>query len=1352
MFKLSVKPAWVGAVVLVVVLAAAIRLAMAITAFTPASQPIGHVAQDEMTNFNLKLGTEVLFRGQYELEFWGGDLVAYAVNSEGDIAAATKPWQGGGSAHQLEQQGSDRRIVTLHTDGSKIPFAWGNLSSAQQTSLGTEPILDYLRGVRSGEKQQGGTLRQRASPLGAIVHSRPFFVSDGYKTNVTETSTKPTIFVGANDGMLHAFDARTGEERWAYVPSMLIPKLKGLTVDPYVRDYYVDGSVNVAEILGGSKRVLVGGLGAGGKGLYALDITGRARLAPTDEAAAASNILWEITPTAINSGGSTAASTSYANLGFTYSNPTLAKMLVSSTSTDVVIVGNGYNNGGDFQAYLFVINANTGALISAIKAGTAGTAGSPNGLSTPAAVDNNGDGNVDIVYAGDLNGTMWKFTLSGTPAATPLLTTAPAQPITMTPGVALHPNGGFMVNFATGAMLTPADATDTTSVFAAYGVWDGAPAVNTTTAPDYTGHLVAQTLTERCYTAGVTAAATPCASRVYTVTSNAPDYTPFVSGLPHHNGWRVPLPTGHKVVGDGSFIENGRFYFTVHNPNASTTVSTSTVKGESWLLELDYLSGGTKNVPFLDLSGNHVLDNDDRVKDLATPPAPVMTTDGIPVGKFISIGVLSQPILVQLSTLNNTLFNQNPDITFVPAVVDTSSGVTGGHFDEDIYYGSISGGAQASATITVGTSGQTAGFPATLGAITVGGATIVPALTVVDLANGTASGTNAAAIAAKITGGYTASVSGSVITILAPAGANFNGKTISIAAGSSQTLVNAVAGVTAVTGVTGVAPTAGTLVISDVTSNSSNVSVKCGATYVTGAPGDIASVNSGVKATRLDDLFTKISGKTVNGYATTCSKVGAPTGSLNCSIAAPVGVSACASFTLSQISSTTNTGPAGGVNAVTAVTGVTAVPKSGWTNFAPALTATVFNNSGADPTSIGDACTDAAKTGTTACRSKKHFHQYDDEFDVTGVNMLNPSSTTLDIKLAIPSLTLPFKVIAQNQYLSPAAKLHIGDPSYLFNVDFGYVKLKDYTTSATLSLADLQTYQRDPNTVWPAAAVTAAEKLAQPKAIGSLTMNLPVDGLSNRNWYGNGDVRAGLHPTVTGCVNKAVGANDGNMYQPVIPPANGTDGPGLPGWSSVVPTTTPATATGVRHNGALVIQIIRHTTPDTAIEQSVPGRPEYGWRVKSANQAAYVLAEYSTFWHHPNGKCYSTAGWTKAPGPDTGTHTTSAKAPGSTDPKIGELGVGGIGGVSGSGSITSVTTTTSGAVTTTVILYSDNSRATIVRTSNADGTVTIVTTDAKGNVTQQNIASSEGGLRSGGDERGLQARIGRISWRELVAP
>lgn len=1314
MSKLFVKPIWLAALVLLAALTVALKLALAITAFTPGNQPVGWVGQDDLTNYNLTSGTEILYRGQYTKEYWGGNLIAYGVNAAGDVSTATQPWNGG-AAYQLDIQGASRLVFTLRSDGTRIPFRWTDLDSTQQGSLTGNNILDFLRGDRTGEVQQGGSLRQRASALGDIIHSRPYYVSDS-----DSATPAPTVFVGANDGMLHAFNAVTGSERWAYVPSMLISKMKNLAVTPYVHDYYVDGSVNVATILAGSKRVLVGALGAGGKGLYALDITGSARLAPATETAAATNILWEITPTSINN----AASASYTNLGYTYANPTIAKV----AGTDAVIVGNGYNNGGDYQAYLYVINANTGALISAIKAGTTGSAASPNGLSTPVAIDTNNDGSVEIVYAGDLNGTMWKFDLAAS-TATALLTTSPAQPITMSPGVAKHPNGGYMVNFATGAMLVAADMTDATA-FAAYGIWDGAPAANSV--------LLTQTLTERCYTSGTAVAATPCASRVRTVTNNQPNWS---AGASNHKGWRVALPAGEKVAGDGSFIENGRFYFNGYNPTVANTVQASTVYGENWLMELDYLSGGSSSngLPFLDLSGNHLLDSDDLVK-FATPPASA--TDAIPVGKMIGIGVMSQPVLVQLSTLNNTLFNQNPDVTIVPVELGTGQGVDGGHFDIDYFYAPPTGGAQASATITIGTTGQSAGFPATLGAITVNGVTIIPAQTVANITNGTSSSTNATTLKNAVTNGFTATVSGSTITIKAPMGASFNGKAISVGAGTSQALVAGHAAVAEVVGVTGVAPSNGRLVMTAVAKDKT-VSIRCDSAYI-GSSGTFRSLDDSTASTRLNDLFTRINGTTYNGYTMTCTKspnTSAPT-SLDCSISAPVGVSACSGgFTVdSDITKTTNTGPSGGVNAVTAVAGSPAVVQSGWTNFAPAVTASAFNNAGVEPNSVGDTC-------TSGCIYDKHFHQYDDVFDVTGINLLNASSTTLNLVKAVPSLTQDFKVLVHNQYLNPAVKLHMGDPSYLYNVDNGYISVKNYLTTATLDLATLQTYRRDPNAVWPGVAATDAERLALPKPIGSLAFNMPLTALTRMDWWGNGDVRVGLHPTKYSCVWAAAGSTDGNMYQPVIPPANGTDGPGVAGWSAA---TTPTTATGVRHNGALVIQLVRATTPNSALELNVAGRPEYGWRVKSGLYSSYVLAEWATYWHHPNGKCYHSADWTKTPSTDAGASTPSAKAAGSTDPHIGDLSAGGGG---GGGTIVSVVTNIVGAVTTTTITYTDGSYATITRTANADGTVTIVTVDALGVRTVQTLANAEGSLKTGGDERARQAaRTGRVSWRELVAP
>jgi type IV pilus assembly protein PilY1 len=1172
---------WVGLLALPLALFVVFKVAVALTAFNPSDQPTGYVAQDEMTSYNLKSGVEFLFRGQFEREYWSGGFLAYPADKLGNVDTAAPAWD---TAEALALQDFDtgRFIATLRDDGVAVPFRLGSLSVAQQAFFGgNTDLVNFLRGDRSNE---GSPFRIRSTVLGDIMHSRPIYVRD---------ATSPTVFVGANDGMLHAINAATpslgtgigGSERWAYVPSMLLPKMKKLAANPYLHDYFVDGQINVATVESGSRRMLVGGLGAGGKGLYALDITDSDGLTAASEADVASKVMWEISPTKVRY-AAPATTNAYVNLGYTYGTVTIAKMNVAGTLTDVIIVGNGYNDGlgdyagctnvtpsyaacdGNYQAYLYVINAVSGQLIKSIKAGTSGSSVSPNGLSTPSAIDVDGDGTVDRVYAGDLNGTMWKFDLAaGTVSA--LLVTSPAQAITMTPAVAIHPEGGYMVNFATGKMFITADTTDTT-VHYAYGAWDGAPSANAV--------LLSQTITERNYVrGGVT-------TRVRRVTSNQPNWT---SDASNHKGWQVALPAGEKVLGEGTFVENGRFYFTSHNPTVSTQVpNTSTyIAGENWLMELDYLTGGSKNQPFLDLSADIKLDDDDRIRyissdsEVVSDPTkldkPIPTTDGISVGKFISTGVLSQPILVQLLSLNDTLFNQNPDV-IIPAVV-LGQGVDGGHFDQDIYYG--------------------------IGA------------------------------ASKAVGSV---------------------KFVYASPNSKENVTNLV------------------------------ITAK-GETLYSGSPGN------NIKPVDLDDF---LDGKSSANYRISANFNNSRTIKIEAKTAGAAG------------------------NGAIAVTISTSGSSPG---------AEIVNLAGGLDASGGDSCTN--------CRAKNHIHQYDDKYDVTGVNMLNASNTAQNLVNAIPNAATEFKVIAQNQYLSPAVQVHIGTPGYLFDVNQGYIRIKDFVTSATLDLATLPTYRR----------ASTASGTAKP--IESLAVNMPTDALTARDWWGSGDVRVGLHPTVYYCAYSSAGTNDGNMYRPVVPPANGIDGPGVNGWSG---STTPATATGARHNGALTFQLIAANTPNSAIELNLPGRPEYGWRVKSSEFKNYVLAEYNTYWHHPNGKCYGDTGWSKTPGPDNGSSTAGTKAAGSTDPKIGELGV-------GAGSITDITTTIAGDVTTTVITYSSGLTATIKRTANRtggvlDGSVTIVTKDTQGKETTQVIASAKGSIRSGGDERGLQARTGRISWRELVAP
>jgi hypothetical protein len=1383
---------WLGGLALIGMAIALFKLAIAFTAFAPQYQPTGYVAQDEVSNFILTSGNETIYRPEYEREYWSGNLHAYPISSSGTVDIAAERWDGG-AAGQLATQNFDtgRLIATMKSDGTTVPFRYSSLSTAQQalfpttaingTSFNGTQIVNFLRGERVNEGGSGmrirsdGTIGSGGPVLGDIIHSRPFYISD---------ATNPTVFVGANDGMLHAINTATGLERWAYVPSMLLDKMSilakpyGGSLNPH--DYFVDGQINIRTITSsGSKRILVGGLGGGDRGLYALDITGSAGLGATTESDVAGKILWEISPTTVNYASPTTAN-AYINLGYTYPTPVIGKV----GGVDAVIIGNGYNDGlgnysacsngtpnyancgGNYAAYLYVINAYTGQLISAIKAGADGTAASPNGLFSAKAVDSNNDGSFDIVYAGDLNGTMWKFNLT-TGTATALLTTSPPQPITSTPDASPHPLGGYMVDFGTGAEFT--DSTADTSTYYAYGVWDGAPVGNTT--------LLTQTLEERPYTSGSTT------TRVRRSTANVPDWS-------IHKGWKVALPIGgERIIGEGSFISSGRFYFNSHNPTISTLVGIGTVTGstitsagagytsatvtlsggggtgatatatvtggvvsaihitnsgtgytsaptatisgsgsgaavtmqlspgamvwgENWLMELNYLTGGSSNQPFLDLDGNLVLNSGDYIQYIAgdTLPSgknigdPITSPleQGIPVGKYISIGMQSQPLLVQLSTLNTTIFNQNPDVVF--PVTEVAYGVTGGHFDVDIYYGSTPA-KSATATITVGTTGQTSNVAATLGGILVDGVTVVPALTTSDIANGTATTTNATTIRSKVTNGFTATRSNNVVTISAPPGASYNGKTFTIVSGTSSS------------GTPATAPSDGTLKFTAVARNQT-ISIKCGATYLGKTNGTWSSSNNNTASTRLSSLYSDLNGITTNGYTMTCSKDATPT-YVSCSVTPPSGTSQCSGgFTVdTDITTTTNTGPSGGSNGTPA-----------WTDFAPALTGSMFSG-GADLIP-GDTCSN----GTAKCVYDTHVHRYDKIYNVTGLNTLNASEAKVNLSKAISSITTPYKVIAHNQYLNPAVKISIGDPGYLPTVDAGYISIKNFVTSSTLDLATLPTYTGLSNSTGN---------------IGSLVMNMPVDALSAKDWWGNGDVRAGLIPTSPTCVFQSSSATqDGNMYQPVIPPANGVDGPGTKGWSS---STTQNTATGARHGGALTLQIIADNTPNSAIEQNVAGRPEYGWRVKAQYYSTYVLAEYNMYWHHPSDICYGQTGWVKAPAPDNTTATLSTPAAGSTDPKIGDLSG------SGGGTVTSVVVVVNGNVTTTTITYSSGRTATITRTKNADGTVTIVTRDADCVLagssctgTTETVAASGGSTVSGGDERGSQAITGRVSWHEII--
>ncbi len=620
--------------------------------FLPDKQPVGFVGQPVVSNSNVAAGTSKMYSIDYDAHDWSGDLHSYPVSSDGAIST-TDDW-GDGAAALIKAQSTakTRFIVTKKAGGSGVPFQWSQLTSgagSQQAALdaatlasaSTSPVLEYIRGVATNEGSTAGKYRARAAGMGDIIHSTPVYWNDG---------TNQTVFVGANDGMLHAINAATGKERFAYIPSVLIPKLPALTSQTYTHQYFVDGRMDVKKFE--TKTILTGTLGGGGKSLFALNVT---NAAATNEADAATKVMWEITP----------ASSGFADLGDTYAAPTLFTLPNgTATGTPALVVGNGYNNAGTGTAVLYLINADTGALIRAFDTGSGGTA-RPNGLSSPSLWDTDGDGKKDTAYAGDIDGNMWKFSLVSPYTVTKLFanpTPGDAHAITMAPGLSRHPLGGTMVTFVTGRMLRPGDATDTATHYA-YGIWDGAPALNTA--------LLDQSLTEVNY---VGTSPNPDV-RVRIATAKVPNWT---AGAANHRGWVTTLPTaGERLVGDGAFVTGSVFQFMTTNP---TIRPTAVPPGENWWMQLNVLTGGDTGATNFDLDNDRDFTSLDQVGGRD------------PVGRYMGGGVRSQ--LIAISADGVDVFQSNYDKNGAPPAGPTTTvttqttgdrGVSGGHFDFDIY-------------------------------------------------------------------------------------------------------------------------------------------------------------------------------------------------------------------------------------------------------------------------------------------------------------------------------------------------------------------------------------------------------------------------------------------------------------------------------------------------------------------------------------------------------------------------------------------------------------------------------------------------------------------------------------------
>ena len=652
-----------------------------------------------------------IYRAIFSSNGWTGDLQAFHLSSTGTIGS-TPEW----SAASLLPAAASRLIFT-YNDGltptgatestsnayKGVVFSAAsndpalasntNFSSRQKALLNTNDVatvdnfgadrVNYLRGNQSNEGTQGHGWRARNSRLGDIVNSNPVYVGlpaygltgTGYSDFASGIfSRKPMVYVGGNDGMLHGFDASPadtvgatpGQELIAFVPSAIYGKLNQYMSPRYSHNYYVDGSPTVSEACFGScasssdwKTILVGGLNAGGQGIYALDVTNPANFTASN---AANIVLWEFTDR------------NDPDLGYTFSKPLIKKM---NNGRWAAIFGNGFQNtypdssvSTTGRAYLYIVYvdgpgsghawSSSNYVKIALKSPNEPTnptlpLNPANGLSSAVGVDVNLDGTVDYIYAGDQQGNMWKIDVTSTdPTAWGAAFGTTANPLPLftatdpsgnrqriTTGVELsrHPNGGYMVLFGTGSYIETTDALPPFKTDSYYGIWDNMGWFDPTTNQVSTGSTVSgrsalqpqQILTTQTSGGDLFSFMSQCPVNY---TTSPLTFTPTVlcpaaiaqTNVGLQRGWVFDFPgSGERVASDHPLVEGGIVTFTSRTP--ASDPCTGNITG--WEYDVSYLTGGASSQGVFDLDGNGFLNSLYRVTtslvsggaNLALPPS-----------------------------------------------------------------------------------------------------------------------------------------------------------------------------------------------------------------------------------------------------------------------------------------------------------------------------------------------------------------------------------------------------------------------------------------------------------------------------------------------------------------------------------------------------------------------------------------------------------------------------------------------------------------------------------------------------------------------------------------------------------